>query len=84
VRLIESVEELSEIAPTPCQERSLSVSPTPTQKRSPSVSPTPAQGRSPSQPEDIAAIPVHLSQLLKDAISEAYNQTGATKILVRE
>lgn len=61
VRLIESVEELAEVAPTPCQGRSL-------------VPPTPCQERSPSQPEDIAASPVHLSQLLKDAISEAYNQ----------
>jgi hypothetical protein len=105
VRLIESVEELSEVAPTPCQERSQSVSPTPRQGRSPSVSPTPCQGRSlvsptprqgrsqsvsptptqnkpPSQPEDIAASPAHLSQLLKDAISEAYNQTGETQIPV--
>jgi hypothetical protein len=105
VRLIESVEELSEVAPTPCQERSQSVSPTPrqgrslvsptpcqersqsvsptpTQKRSQSVSPTPTQNKPPSQPEDIAASPAHLSQLLKDAISEAYNQTGETQIPV--
>jgi hypothetical protein len=76
VRLIESVEELSEVAPTPCQERSL-VSPTPCQERSQSVSPTPRQGRSlsvsptptqnkpPSQPEEIAASPAHLSELLQ-------------------
>jgi hypothetical protein len=93
VRLIESVEELSEVAPTPCQDRSLSVSPTPcqerplvsstpTQKRSQSVSPTPTQNKPPSQPEDLAASPAHLSELLKDAISEAYNQTGETKIPV--
>jgi hypothetical protein len=92
VRLIESVEELSEVAPTPCQERSQSVSPTtcqkrslvsptPTQKRS-LVSPTPTQKKPASQPENIAASPAHLSQLLKDAISEAYNQTGETKIPV--
>ncbi|MEG4603598.1 hypothetical protein QUA96_33940, partial [Microcoleus sp. F6_B3] len=80
VQLIESVEELSEVAPTPCQERPL-VSPTPTQKR-PLVSPAPTQNKPPSQPEDIAASPAHLSQLLKDAISEAYNQTGETKIPV--
>ncbi|MEG5104948.1 hypothetical protein QUB55_35760, partial [Microcoleus sp. AT13-A5] len=93
VQLIESVEELSEVAPTPCQERSQSVSPTPCQERSQSVSPTtcqkrslvsptPTQNKPPSQPEDIAASPAHLSQLLKDAISEAYNQTGETKIPV--
>jgi hypothetical protein len=104
VRLIESVEELSEVAPTPCQERSQSVSPTPRQgrslvsptpcqerslvsptpcqERSLSISPTPTQNKPPSQPEDIAASPAHLSQLLKDAISEAYNQTGETKIPV--
>ncbi|MEG4352671.1 hypothetical protein QUA74_23405 [Microcoleus sp. LAD1_D3] len=93
VQLIESVEELSEVAPTPCLDRSLSVSPTPcqerplvsstpTQKRSQSVSPTPTQNKPPSQPEDLAASPAHLSQLLKDAISEAYNQTGETKIPV--
>jgi len=74
VRLIESVEELAEVAPTSSQGRSPSVSP--------SVSPTPAQNKPPSQPEDTAASPVHLSQLLKDAISEAYNQTGATQIPV--
>jgi hypothetical protein len=82
VQLIESVEELSEVAPTPCQERSQSVSPTPRQGRSQSVSPTPTQNKPPSQPENIAASPAHLSQLLKDAISEAYNQTGETKIPV--
>jgi hypothetical protein len=82
VRLIESVDELSEVAPTPCQERSQSVSPTSTQKRSQSVSPTPTQNKASSQPEDIAASSVHLSQLLKDAISEAYNQTGETQIPV--
>ena len=94
VQLIESVEELSEVPPTPCQERSLSVpatpcqersqsvSPTPCQERSQSVSPTPCQNKQPSQPEDIPASPAHLSQLLKDAISEAYNQTGETKIPV--
>jgi hypothetical protein len=81
VQLIESVEELSEVAPTPCQERSQSVSPTPCQERS-LVSPTPTQNKPPSQPEDIAASPAHLSELLKDAISEAYNQTGETKIPV--
>jgi len=82
VRLIESVEEFSEVAPTPCQDRSQSVSPTTCQKRSQSVSPTPTQNKPPSQPEDIAASPAHLSQLLKDAISEAYNQTGETQIPV--
>jgi hypothetical protein len=93
VRLIESVEELSEVAPTPCQERSQSVSPTPRQgrslvsptpcqERSQSVSPTPTPNKPPSQPQDIAASPAYLSQLLKDAISEAYNQTGETKIPV--
>ena len=82
VQLIESVEELSEVAPTPCQERSQSVSPTPRQGRSQSVSPTPTQNKPPSQPEDLAASPAHLSELLKDAISEAYNQTGETKIPV--
>jgi hypothetical protein len=93
VQLIESVEELSEVAPTFCQDRSLSVSPTPcqerplvsptpTQKRALSVSPTPTQNKPPSQPEDIAASPAHLSQLLLDAISEAYNQTGETQIPV--
>jgi hypothetical protein len=94
VQLIESVEELSEVAPTPCQKRSQSVSPTPTQKRSQSVSPTPTQKRSqsvsptpcqnkpPSQSQDIAASPAYLSQLLKDAICEAYNQTGETTIPV--
>ncbi|MEG3893988.1 hypothetical protein QT973_26735, partial [Microcoleus sp. Z1_A1] len=82
VQLIESVEELSEVAPTPCPNRSQSVSPTTCQKRSLSVSPTPTQNKPPSQPEGIAASPTHLSQLLKDAISEAYNQTGETKIPV--
>ncbi|MBD0306945.1 MAG: hypothetical protein ICV80_02030 [Microcoleus sp. T1-bin1] len=92
VQLIESVEELSEVAPTFCQDRSLSVSPTPCQERPlvsptptqkrPLVSPTPTQNKPPSQPEDLAASPAHLSELLKDAISEAYNQTGETKIPV--
>jgi hypothetical protein len=93
VQLIESVEELSEVPPTFCQDRSLSVSttpcqerslvsPTPTQKRSQSVSPTPCQNKPPSQSQDIAASPAYLSQLLKDAICEAYNQTGETTIPV--